>query len=315
MSTEDQPTTELRVGGWVPPPPQAPAGHPPLPDSFLAAAATATEVPPPGASAGVRASRQRRTVVICAALGVLLVTSAVAWESTRQSQAGTPRFVMLPSVPALPALPLAPGSSAPAPASIPASGSASSSPSASASRSPSASPTSAPPSKAPSATPSTTAPKPAAPPARATTAAPAPSGPFTAGTPVSLELANYPGYRLRHQNYRARVDRVASRSSALDRADSRFTVRAGLADAACVSFESFNYPGYYLRHRNGEVWLDPRDSTDLYRADATFCPVAAGAAGTVTLRSKNYPDRSLSVRRSRVDLGSRATTFTVRPPL
>ncbi|GAA2597642.1 hypothetical protein GCM10010435_91260 [Winogradskya consettensis] len=123
------------------------------------------------------------------------------------------------------------------------------------------------------------------------------------------------GYRVRHRDYRARVDRIGSTSSSLERADSTFTVRAGLADNACVSFESTNYPGYYLRHRNGEIWLDRRQGTSLYAADATFCATGGRQAGTVLLHSSNYPDRYLSVRRSRLQLSTQATAFTVRSGL
>ncbi|GAA2478665.1 hypothetical protein Ahu01nite_019780 [Winogradskya humida] len=123
------------------------------------------------------------------------------------------------------------------------------------------------------------------------------------------------GYRVRHRDYRARVDRIGSTSSSLERADSTFTVRAGLADSACVSFESTNYPGYYLRHRNGEIWLDRRQGTSLYTADATFCATSGRQAGTVLLHSSNYPDRYLSVRRSRLQLSTQPTAFTVRSGL
>ncbi|AGL17858.1 AbfB domain-containing protein [Actinoplanes sp. N902-109] len=311
MSTEDSPTTELRVGGWVPPPPQSPAGYPPLSDSFLAAAMAT--VPQPAAEPGSTAvPRRRRTIAACAACAVLLVTGTIAWQSSRPGAVAAPQFVTLPSVPTVPALPVAPPTaSASAGASLSVSAAASVlHPSSAGASAPASAPASAsaPPSPAPgssrTAKPTTGAPA---------TKAPTTSGPFRIGTAVSLEVADYPGYLVRHRNFRARVDRISSRSSDLDHADSRFVVRAGLADAACVSFEASNYAGYYLRHRNGEVWLDQRSGSALYAADATFCP-AGGRAGPVTLHPQNYPDQALAVFRSEIGLGTRGTAFAVRSP-
>ena len=124
-----------------------------------------------------------------------------------------------------------------------------------------------------------------------------------------------PGPRLRHRDSHSRVDRIDAGSPALDRADSTFTVRAGLAGTDCVSFESLNYPGHFLRHRDSRIWLDRRDATALYAGDATFCPQQGRRQGTVVMRSQNYPDRFLSLRRSRLDLGGWPVAFTVRGPL
>lgn len=68
-----------------------------------------------------------------------------------------------------------------------------------------------------------------------------------------------------------------------------FTVVEGLADASCFSMRAPN--GRYLRHYDFRLRFDKPDDADLYRKDATFCPLDGAAAGTVRLRSANYPDR------------------------
>ena len=147
----------------------------------------------------------------------------------------------------------------------------------------------------------------------------APVAALRAGSAVSLELADSPGYRVRHRDFRGRTDRIGPGSSALERADARFVVRPGLADGSCVSFESSNYPGSFLRHRDFRIRLDRADRTRLFARDATFCPETRGRAGVVALRSHNYPDRFLTEDRSLLGLTpattGEATRFVVRPPL
>ncbi len=71
--------------------------------------------------------------------------------------------------------------------------------------------------------------------------------------------------------------------------NTRFIVRQGLADAACLSLESVAVPGQYLRHQNFRLRLSPDDGAALTRADATFCPEAGLAGSGITLRPKNFP--------------------------
>ena len=66
------------------------------------------------------------------------------------------------------------------------------------------------------------------------------------------------------------------------------TVVTGLADDGCFSFRLDG--DRYLRHFDYRLRADEWDDSDLFRADATFCQEAGAAAGTVRLRSKNYPD-------------------------
>ncbi|MFI5935875.1 AbfB domain-containing protein [Actinoplanes sp. NPDC051494] len=134
------------------------------------------------------------------------------------------------------------------------------------------------------------------------------------GATIGLALAGDPGVRVRSDDFRARILALNARSPARERAESRFVVRAGAADARCVSFESDSYRGRFLRHRDYELYLDTSESSALFAADTTFCPVEA-AGGTVVLRSHNYPDRYLTRRDSLLSLTSVATSFTVQSPL
>ena len=156
---------------------------------------------------------------------------------------------------------------------------------------------------------------------------PAPTAPTSKPTPalwapgrrVSLQPVQLPGYRVRHHDFRARVDRLDATSRAADRADATFVIRAGLADPKCVSFEAVNFPGRYLRHQNFALFLHPRSGGDLFAADATFCPVAAQPGGPAALRSVNYPGRYVVVRDFLLYLDpvppSAATLFAARQPL
>lgn len=134
-----------------------------------------------------------------------------------------------------------------------------------------------------------------------------------AGAEISLEPAGQTGLRLRHRNFRARIDRIGPRRT--DRADATFRVRTGPAGRDCVSFEAVNFPGRFLRHREFVLVLDRDDNSDLFRADVTFCPSQPSPGGPVVLKSVNYPDRQLAVRADRVELTKgEPTAFTVQPP-
>lgn len=147
--------------------------------------------------------------------------------------------------------------------------------------------------------------------------------PLTAGARIGLEPVSHPGFRVRHRNFVGRIDRIGPDSGELDRADSSFVVRKGLADARCFSFESVNFPGFFLRHQDFLIRLQRFDRSGLYARDATFCAVTGLTGQQVSFRSINFPDRYLSHRgdQLRIDpLGAdrvtpAAMTFAVRPAL
>ncbi|WP_229074942.1 AbfB domain-containing protein [Actinoplanes sp. DH11] len=66
------------------------------------------------------------------------------------------------------------------------------------------------------------------------------------------------------------------------------TAVAGLADDTCFSFRTGD--DRYLRHFDYRLRFDASEDSDLFRADATFCPGPGADAGTFRLRSKNYPE-------------------------
>lgn len=161
--------------------------------------------------------------------------------------------------------------------------------------------------------------------ATATTAPPPPTPSQVAGRPpvtltvgatTGLELADRPGQRVRHRRFAGRVDAIGADSSEVERADSRFVVRAGRAESTCFSLESVNFPGYYLRHRDYEIHLERADRSELFDEDSTFCaePISGGAA--VSLRSHNYPGFRVALRDARLVIApDGAATFVPRPPL
>ena len=84
----------------------------------------------------------------------------------------------------------------------------------------------------------------------------------------SFESVDYPGYFLRHQDYRLKLSPRSD--DALFRKDATFCVRSGLFSSSGRSFESFNFPGHYIRHSNFELWIARSDGSALFKKDATF---------------------------------------------
>ncbi|MEV0570715.1 alpha-L-arabinofuranosidase B [Dactylosporangium sp. NPDC050588] len=103
---------------------------------------------------------------------------------------------------------------------------------------------------------------------------------------------------------------VTASSSATDKANASFTVRAGLANASCVSFESRNTPGSYLRHQNYQLYLHANDGTALFAADATFCPQTGRNGQGNSFASSNFPDRYIRHYNNSVYIASNGGTNT-----
>ncbi|ROO60301.1 alpha-L-arabinofuranosidase B-like protein [Micromonospora sp. Llam0] len=141
---------------------------------------------------------------------------------------------------------------------------------------------------------------------------------LTVGGTYGLEPVNLAGRRVRHFEFEGRVDIVDRRG----KADAAFVVRRGLAKSSCISLESVNFPGYYLRHQNFRFFLHRIDGSALFRADATFCPVAGLTGQHTSLRSYNYPQQYLHhdgryLKLAEIGKGANASnaTFIVRTPL
>lgn len=84
---------------------------------------------------------------------------------------------------------------------------------------------------------------------------------------ISFESVNFPGYYLRHQSFRIKLQRFDG--SQLFKEDATFIMLPGLADHSCKSFESFNYPGLYIRHSHFHLYID-KGTDSLFKQDATF---------------------------------------------
>jgi hypothetical protein len=98
---------------------------------------------------------------------------------------------------------------------------------------------------------------------------------LTIGATIGLQIEGKPGHLVRHHDFIARVDQFSSSSSALDKAESKFIVRKGLAFDNCVSFEAVSQPGFYLRRFFSDLLLHERNESYIYRQETTFCPVPA----------------------------------------
>jgi hypothetical protein len=113
--------------------------------------------------------------------------------------------------------------------------------------------------------------------------APTPAPGLTVGATIGLQIEGKPGQLVRHHDLIARVDQLSSSSSPLDKAESRFIVRKGLAFDDCVSFEAASKPGFYLRRFFSDLLLHERSESDIYRQETTFCPVPTRNGKALTL--------------------------------
>lgn len=139
------------------------------------------------------------------------------------------------------------------------------------------------------------------------TVTPPPPGEITTWTSNNIS-----GHIIRHRNSRGRIDQNVTPEEA-----GQWRMVPGLAGRG-VSFQSVNFPNRYLRHRNSQVWLDPYQESNLYKADASFIEVPGLAdASQTSFQSVNFPNRYLRhrgfllyVESVNSDLGRRDATFS-----
>ena len=121
------------------------------------------------------------------------------------------------------------------------------------------------------------------------------TGALTPGDRVSLRAttACCTSDYIRHDDADTKVviSAVSSTSSATDKSDSTWIVRAGLANSSCLSFESANDPGQFLRHYNFELYIAQNDGSSVFSQDATFCPKAGNSGTGTSFQSVNYPTK------------------------
>ncbi|GIF14535.1 AbfB domain-containing protein [Actinoplanes teichomyceticus] len=277
---EDDTRSRLRVGGWVPP--YSPDARCSAPRVGPTTPATFSPAPPPGFPGWSRRGGplRRRAALTAVAVATLAVAALSAAALRGDPPPGDPAFVAGAVPPAPP--PAQPVIIAPSSSSTPA-------------------PTGSAPTSRPAATPAshrrTSKPTRAWPaPSRATALT------LRAGSTVALTLADDPGQRVRHRDLLGRIDAVGPSPGGIDRADSSFTVRAGLGNSGCVSFESVNFPGYFLRHENFIIKLHRPDGSQLFRQDATFCPIRIRSGAALALRSLNFPERFVAAFRGELRL-------------
>jgi hypothetical protein len=309
---EDDARNGLRVGGWIPP--YSPGGDPAGP-SRPSAYPHANSARPRDTFPRLRGeATMRPRLVLAAALCLACAATAaiaVILDASRGPEPVAAEFTF-PAVPGQPDPVFPPPlGSEDVPVSV------QPSPTGSAASATSTGYPPLPPKTSAVATRTTTKP----PTATRPTTAPATTSPvrLSVGSTVGLEAADQPGHRVRHRDYRGRLDAISASSSSGARADSGFRVRTGLGDNSCVSLESVNFPGYYLRHRNFEIRLDRNDGSALFRQDATFCPVTIRGGAALALRSTNYPRHYVVADDDRLKIvettAARATAFKPRKAL
>ncbi|MDQ0956567.1 hypothetical protein QFZ66_000445 [Streptomyces sp. B4I13] len=87
------------------------------------------------------------------------------------------------------------------------------------------------------------------------------------------------------------ISSINSASSATDKADATWIVRAGLANTSCLSFESADKPGQFLRHFNYQLNLNFDSGSSAFAQDATFCPTAGNSGVGTSFQSVNFPTK------------------------
>ncbi|SOB86151.1 alpha-L-arabinofuranosidase B [Streptomyces sp. 1331.2] len=124
------------------------------------------------------------------------------------------------------------------------------------------------------------------------------TGTLTPGSRISLQATTAPcctSHYLRHDDADNKVviSGTNSSSSATDKADATWIVRAGLADTSCLSFESANNPGQFLHHSNYQLYLNADTGNSSFAKDATFCPTAGNSGTGTSFQSVNFPTKYL----------------------
>jgi hypothetical protein len=116
---------------------------------------------------------------------------------------------------------------------------------------------------------------------------------LTPGTAISLRAttACCTTRYISHSGATVTTQVVSSSSSATDKANASWIVRAGLANSSCVSFESRNTAGSFLRHQNFQLFMHANDNSSLFRSDATFCPQGGMNGQGNSFASSNFPTR------------------------
>ena len=116
---------------------------------------------------------------------------------------------------------------------------------------------------------------------------------LSVGSSVSLRVttAGYNTRYIAHTSNAVNTQVVSSSSSTALKQQASWTVRAGLANSACVSFESRDTPGSYIRHNNFVLVVNANDNTKQFREDATFCPQAGLNGQGSSIQAWGYPTR------------------------
>ncbi|MFE7841573.1 AbfB domain-containing protein [Streptomyces sp. NPDC057474] len=131
--------------------------------------------------------------------------------------------------------------------------------------------------------------KPTAEPSKTTS--PTKKPPSSSTSRKSVQAVNYSDRYWHLRSGVIRLDQVSSRSGSETREDSSFKVVSGLAKSSCYSFRMSD--GRYVRHQSFRLRVSGNDGSNLFRQDATFCPVQSPYSDAVMLQAVNYPDRYL----------------------
>jgi non-reducing end alpha-L-arabinofuranosidase len=119
--------------------------------------------------------------------------------------------------------------------------------------------------------------------------------PFTPGARISLQATTSccTSDYIQHNaaDNKVILAPVTSGSSATDKADATWVVRAGLANSSCISFQSANVSSSYLRHQNFQLFLQANDGSSLFAQDATFCPTAGNSGQGFSFQSVNFTNK------------------------
>jgi hypothetical protein len=109
--------------------------------------------------------------------------------------------------------------------------------------------------------------------------------------PASLESVDRAGSFVVLVGDRGLLKPAGPKSTVATRRAATFEVVPGLFQRDCYSLRARD--GRYLRHASWQLRLSEEEPTVLFRGDATFCPQAGTAPGSVRLEAANFPGRFL----------------------
>ena len=106
------------------------------------------------------------------------------------------------------------------------------------------------------------------------------------GGVYSISSFSFPQKSICHQNFFGKIEDFTE-----ENLDFQFKIVDGLAGNNSISFESVNFPDHYLRHVNFQLFLAPKEDSEVFKNDSSFF-IRDGLSDKkyVSFESFNFPN-------------------------